>query len=91
MALSPLAEPQVTLTSLVPEGEWDLATFLHAEYIVQHTGGSFRGYWLLMRAPSSGEWKVDEAVFPLEAPKALALLQPKKSERGSRYLDFKSP
>ena len=84
-----LSEPiRVNLLSLVPEGEFaDRANYLHAEFRVEHAAGSYRGSWLLMRTPDGG-YKVDEAVYPLEAPKALALLQPKRGEAGERYLEL---
>ena len=87
-AQPPLVEPRFTLLSLVPEGEYDLATFVHAEYLCEHAGGASRGTWLLMRA-SDGAWRVDEAVYPLAAPKIDALLQPRRNEFGDRYYEFR--
>ena len=98
---APLSDARVTLQSLVPEGEWpvlrsatskyDLSPYLHAEYLVEHGGGSYRGYWLLMKTVDG--WLIDESVAPLESPKALNILQPRRNDKGAgeRYLDLKSP
>lgn len=80
----PLEDPKLTVLSTVPEGEWDLTPFIHVEY----RRGSSRGAWLLMRTASG--WRIDEDVFPLEAPKAIALMQPRRNEFGERYLEFES-
>ena len=85
-SLPALDEPKLTLLSLAAEGEWDLTPFVHAEYLCEHSGGSRRGGWLLLRTADG--WRIDEDIFPLEAPKILTLMQPRRNEFGERYLEF---
>lgn len=83
-----LAAPKLTVLKLAAEGEWDLTPFVHAEYLIEHAGAPpSHGAWLLMRT-GTGSWRIDEDVYPLEAPKALALMKPSRNEFGERYLEF---
>lgn len=90
-SMPPLEEPRLTLLSLVPEGEWDLTSYLHAELRCDAAGQpSSRAAWLLYRAPGGG-WRLDESLFPLEANRAYAMLQPKRNFVGERYFELGLP
>ena len=79
------------------EGEaFELSTTAHIQYTLgTATKKPYRGIIRVQKTTdrltvSPGGWKIDEDVFPLEAPKAIALMQPRRNEFGERYLEFES-
>jgi len=82
--------PLVTLTRCNGEVQYDGSEtrILHTMYTCTANKGKERytGYCRLVAA--DGVWKVDRQIFPLEVPKAYAMLQPKRDIFGNVYMQL---
>ena len=76
LAARGLAKPSFSVGSVVLEGEQqDVA---HVAYILEAEGAKpYQGLQRVVRQ-ASGEWRVDEDVYPLENGKVYAMIQPQR-------------
>jgi len=86
LSKTPLVDVGLTIVKLTPEVEYDggeLQT-IHTQIDFTHAGGRFRVYRRLVKVDAG--WKVAAELYPLDAPKAYALLKPKRDVFGNVYM-----